>query len=550
MISRLVFFGLFALALAAPAAAELGDVLFLPGATAEQVAGDRPALDLLTWDLRTGLLVVDRRPSGQPPLGAEPFTPRYADAEWYLVDRTRRAGGGAFAAPADPAAFGHVHLAAETAWVVEVPRARLDAFHVAGFGLQFLDRSAVAAAPRSRADGRSWPAPATVDAAVKAAYVDDLDQMAYDQFLREISGDSPFWYGGAAHTVATRYYTTAGNDLVASYLAQKFAGYGYGVELDAFTVNGHPCQNVVATKTGTVYPDEIVVVGGHYDSTSQQPGSLAPGAEDNGSGTCLVMEIARVSAGRNFERTVQFVLFDAEEPGLRGSQHFVAEAVAAGRTIVGAITADMVSYYDRNVAVIIEGQSAWEWLMTAMAENVVAYTTIGHRKDYYSWGSDHVPFQQAGIAAFLAIDMDYDSYPYYHRTTDTWSAIQPTVPIALQISRAAAATLADVAGLVAAPTAAPETPVPLVRLAAHPNPFNPQTTLSFSLDVPTRGELVIHDLRGRKVATLAAGALMAGEHAVTWRGVDDGGRSLPSGVYIAGLATGAGTTSLELNLVR
>ncbi len=337
---------------------------------------------------------------------------------------------------------------------------------------------------------------------------------------------------------------------MAGYLAQKLTGYGYDVVLDPFTVNGTPCQNVIATKIGTVHPDEFVILGGHFDSTSPQPGTLAPGAEDNGSGTSLVMEIARVSAARDFERTVQFVLFDAEEAGLRGSQHFVADAVAAGRDIVGAITADMVSYYDRNYAVIIEGQTAWEWLMTTMASNVAAYSDIGYRKDYYSWGSDHVPFQQAGIAAFLAIDLDYDGYPHYHRTTDNWAAIEPTVPIALQISRAAAATLADVAGLVATPTAVPETPVPLVRLAAHPNPFNPQTTVSFSLDVPTRGELVIHDLRGRKLATLAAGDLLAGEHTVTWRGVDDGGRALPSGVYIVRLVTGAGATSTELNLVR
>jgi len=550
MISRLLSVGFLVLALTAPAAADVGDVLFLPGATAEMVVGHAPDLGLLTWDLPSGLLVVDRRALAQPELAATPFTPRFADAEWYLVDRRRPAARSDLDPTAAPAAYGHVHLATDTAWLVEVPRPRLDAFLAAGLDIQFLDRSPVATVPQPTAGAKAGPAPTTVDPAAKTALVDDLDQRVYDQLLREISGDTAFFYNGTDRTVHTRYYNTAGNDVVAGYLAQKLAGYGYDVELDPFTVNGNNCQNVIATKIGTVYPDEIVVLGGHYDSTSQQAGTLAPGAEDNGSGTCLVMEIARASAGRDFARTVQFVLFDAEEQGLRGSQHFVADAVAAGRDIIGAITADMVSFYDRNFSVIIEGQSAWEWLMSVMADNVVAYTNLGHRKDYYSWGSDHVPFQQAGIAAFLAIDLDYDSYPYYHRTTDTWAAIEPTVPIALQISRAAAATLADVAGLVATPTAAPEIPVPMVRLAAHPNPFNPQTTLSVSLDVPTRGGLAIHDLRGRRIATLADGPLLAGEHTITWRGIDDGGRACPSGVYLVRLETDAGTASLEVNLVR
>jgi hypothetical protein len=264
------------------------------------------------------------------------------------------------------------------------------------------------------------------------------------------------------------------------------------------------------------------------------------------------MEIARISADRQFERTVQFVLFDAEEQGLRGSLHFVAEAVGQGRDIIAAITADMVAYYETDYGVIIEGQAAWEWLMTAMAENVDDYTDLAHRKDYYSWGSDHVSFQQAGIAAFLAIDWNWSDYPYYHRTTDTWSRIASTAPIGLQIARASAATLADVAGLL--PQATPRrrrrlSPLPPI-LTAHPNPFNPRTTLTFSLAAPSTGELAIYDLTGRKLATLAAGAFAAGSHTWTWDGLDHDGRALPSGVYLGRLQTAAAATSAKLNLVR
>lgn len=548
---RSLFCGLVATLLLAPALpAGSAEVLLVPGATRDAVTA-APSLDLLTWELPEGLLVVDRRPQTAAALDGEVFTPRHADGVWFLVYRPHLARGRDQQQPTDPAAFGHVHHTGARAWVVEVPAAGLDAFFAAAFKIQYLDTaplatSAAAAAPVDLAAATTD----TVDTALKAEYVDTLDQEAYNQLIREISGNTSFWYDGASRTVSTRYYNTAGNNLAADYMAQKLAGYGYDIEMDTFIYNGHVCRNVVATKLGTVYPDQYVVIGGHYDSTSGQAQNLAPGAEDNASGTSLVMEVARVSATRDFKRSVQFVLFDAEEVGLRGSVHFVADAVGSGRQIVAAITADMVAYYQTNYGVTIEGQTAWEWLMSLMAANVAAHTEIASNKTYYSWGSDHVPFQQAGIPAFLAIDWDWDQYPYYHRTTDTWARIQATAHQGLQIARATAATLADVAVLLPTATGAPSAPVPLVRLAAYPNPFNPQTTLSFSLDLPTDGQLAVYDLAGRQVAVLARGAFASGEHTASWDGRDDGGRAVPSGVYVARLRATTGTVSTKLNLVR
>ncbi len=542
MTQRLALTALLALLLATTATA---DVRFLPDTPRSELTDGRRSLDLVTWELADGLLVVDRRAPDAQALPGEPFAPRFEDAEWYLVDRTRLPRTGDATTAAD---FGHVHLTTPRAWLVEVPRHRLDAFLAAAFRSQYLDLSPAATAP-APARGAA-PSPTTVDLTEKQAYVDGLDQQAFNQLIREITGDTSFWYDGDTHTIRTRYYNTAGNALAADYMAQKLADYGYTVAFDEFTVNSTLCRNVVATSVGTVNPDEIVVVGGHYDSTSQEAGSTAPGAEDNASGTSLVMEIARASAGRQFERTVKFVLFDAEEVGLRGSQHFVAESLALGDDIIAAITADMVAFYEDDYGVRIEGETEWEWLMTAMGQNVDAVTDIAYRKDYDSWGSDHVPFQQAGIAAFLAIDWDWNQYPYYHRTNDTWSNIADTAHLGLQIARAAAGTLADVAGLVAAPTDAPAPAAALVRLTAQPNPFNPLTTLAFSLDVPTSGELTIHDLGGRRLATVARGEFLAGRHTVRWDGADQQGRAMPSGVYVARLSTTAGAASLKLNLVR
>jgi hypothetical protein len=76
------------------------------------------------------------------------------------------------------------------------------------------------------------------------------------------------------------------------------------------------------------------------------------------------------------------------------------------------------------------------------------------------------------------------------------------------------------------------TPRPL-GLRAFPNPFNPQTTIAFTLNGNARVRLTVHDVRGRVVRTLADGDMAAGEHALQWDGRDDAGRTVASGVYFA-----------------
>ncbi len=72
----------------------------------------------------------------------------------------------------------------------------------------------------------------------------------------------------------------------------------------------------------------------------------------------------------------------------------------------------------------------------------------------------------------------------------------------------------------------PDLPERAFLLPNYPNPFNPQTTLSFRLERPARIELSVHDLLGRKVATVAKGLYLTGLHEVTWNA-----QGLPSGLY-------------------
>jgi len=78
--------------------------------------------------------------------------------------------------------------------------------------------------------------------------------------------------------------------------------------------------NVIGELTGMQYPDEIVVICGHYDTSRDIPGAL-----DNAAGTAIVIELARVLSAQPSKRTLRFIAFAAEETGLNGSKYYASQ---------------------------------------------------------------------------------------------------------------------------------------------------------------------------------------------------------------------------------
>ncbi len=85
---------------------------------------------------------------------------------------------------------------------------------------------------------------------------------------------------------------------------------------------------------------------------------------------------------------------------------------------------------------------------------------------------------------------------------------------------------------------------------AYPNPFNPETVLSFTLPLADNVEFTIYDDRGRKIIVLINGFISAGRHQVIWDGRDEGGVSVPSGTYLALLRTEKIQLTRKLVLVK
>lgn len=124
--------------------------------------------------------------------------------------------------------------------------------------------------------------------------------------------------------IKTRGSTAQTNTL--NWIKNKYLSYGFSagqIVEDPFTYTGSTaiCKNLIITKTGTLYPNTFVIICAHYDSVNGK------GTNDNGSGTNVLLETARLLQSIPTEYSIKFIHFSGEEDGLRGSQHYVSNVV-------------------------------------------------------------------------------------------------------------------------------------------------------------------------------------------------------------------------------
>lgn len=182
--------------------------------------------------------------------------------------------------------------------------------------------------------------------------------------------------------------------------------------------------NVIGERPATVAgpDDEAIIVSAHYDSV---PGS--PGGDDDGSGTALCLELARVLRGLPTRRAVRIALWGSEESGLIGSRHYVRQLddTAAGR-IAGCFQNDMVATSEPSATVywLLSVDGAPNATTTAVA---AAAQRLGYaprtRGPVARGSSDHESFHERGIAAgnfsWRGPDAPSRLEPVYHTPEDT-----------------------------------------------------------------------------------------------------------------------------------
>lgn len=177
------------------------------------------------------------------------------------------------------------------------------------------------------------------------------------------------------------------------------------VNLRAVFDEKRPAQNVLAKISGTdpKLKNEYVIVGAHMDHLGvDMGGDVLNGADDNASGTAVVMEAARVMKLNRFnpKRTIVFALWAAEEEGLLGSKYYTENPVYPLEKTVANINLDMEGHGTGKVGAsgAYYGPEVWEILKTRLPKDIVDNVIPGRGGP---GGSDHSHFLYNGVPAFM-----------------------------------------------------------------------------------------------------------------------------------------------------
>lgn len=254
------------------------------------------------------------------------------------------------------------------------------------------------------------------------ALMNSCTQQTLSTIERQLCGDTSCLIGGNPYTILSRHWNSAHNSMAVQFIYERFIAYGLNAYYMNFSGTG---RNAYAVKTGTKYPNQKYIICAHYDDMPS--GSLAPGSDDNASGTSAVLEAARIIAPLNPEYTIIFIAFDEEERGLYGSHAYADSSFNRGDSILFVFNYDMIAW---------DGNNDYK---LDLISNTNSYTFSDNIRDVYNIyqptmlvnrvnnnnmsGSDHYYFWQRGYKAFCGIETTNDFNPYYHTVNDNWSHI-------------------------------------------------------------------------------------------------------------------------------
>lgn len=231
------------------------------------------------------------------------------------------------------------------------------------------------------------------------------------------------------------------------YIIEEFKRFGYSIELNEYSLEGKKLSNIVAEKKGDVKPEEIIIIGAHYDSVLG-----SSGADDNASGVACLLELARILFDKPLERTIRFAAFTNEEPPFfltnsMGSSIYAHKCRKAKENILLMICLESVGFYSNEpksqgyplglgffypdkadfIAVVGDFRSrkfvkyikeVFKRHSALKVETLVGVSLITGVNF-----SDHASFWEEGYKAAMITDTAFYRYPYYHTYEDTYEKL-------------------------------------------------------------------------------------------------------------------------------
>jgi hypothetical protein len=256
----------------------------------------------------------------------------------------------------------------------------------------------------------------------------------------------------------------------ADWIEKCWTAQGYNVSRQTFQVRGLDCHNLIVEIVGNRQPDEIVIVGAHYDTAVG-----TPGANDNGTGVAALLELSEQLKGLLPERTLRFVAFTNEEPPYfqrpneMGSWVYAHACMKAKEKIIGVISLETMGYFsdepnsqnyppmlaplypsEGNFIGFVSNVESRKFLLEVLEEfkkhSTVPseFASLPSSVPGVGW-SDHWSFWEHGYAGLMITDTAPFRYPHYHAATDTLDKIEfkrftgvvnALVPVVKKISEA------------------------------------------------------------------------------------------------------------------
>jgi Zn-dependent M28 family amino/carboxypeptidase len=236
--------------------------------------------------------------------------------------------------------------------------------------------------------------------------------------------------------------------MAADYIRTTLAGDGYEVRRQPYEVAGKICENIEAEVRGRERPDDIIIIGAHYDSVQG-----SPGANDNASGVAATLALARAFADTTPARTLRFVLFANEEPPLFQTEHMGSRVYAKrsrerGENIVLMLSLETIGYYSDEpgsqhllfpLNLIYPSTGNFIAFVSNVENGFLVRQLVGsfrQQAQFPSEGgalwdlipgigwSDHWAFWKEGFPAVMVTDTAPFRYPAYHSHADKPDLVQ------------------------------------------------------------------------------------------------------------------------------
>lgn len=306
--------------------------------------------------------------------------------------------------------------------------------------------------------GRPNPVPGVMRAQGLSSRVEaNVDKERLGATLAKLAGKAPMAPGV---TIPERG-TVDGRALTRRFIGETLTGLGYQLEKHTYRQNG---ENLIVRLPAEVASDEWILVGAHMDSVRNA------GADDNGSGSTAVLELATVMKGLAGRKVnVMFAWFDEEELGLVGSYAMARDFKKQGVKLASVHTCDMIGYDaddDRTVEIEQPDANLWDYYKQVNETHGLNLPL----KRTSSGDTDHVAFRQTGFTSVGLCEewVGGDTTPYYHRKTDTFETID--LDYLTSTTKLMAAAVSDLARKVPGP--AHTRFIPHSQFPGRPRPFH------------------------------------------------------------------------------